>query len=411
MTRKILERLTGETSFVRHKQVLTHISGYSHKTIDQVMVCFHPRPYSYTGEDLAEISCHGNPLIVSEIMESIRATGLACLAQRGEFTMRAFLNGKINLIQAEAVGALIGSRSFTGLDMAMDAMKGKLSTEIERVRDRIKNLLIDIEASFISDSNISDISVASRIKGILKDVDAYLASSDTGRAMYDGVVTTIAGFPNAGKSSLFNAIVGYPRAIVHEDAGTTRDLINEHVIIKGLDFIFYDTAGIKEIAHGPEQIGIEKTIEALNKSNLILYVVDAVKGVSDNELKWLKLGKKTILVINKTDLTRCTIPDIKEIDVVDVSAKYKKGIDKLLDVMTDILPDNRPQIFMQRHIYLIKKAKQALNSSITAMEKGMTLDAITIDIKEALSTFNELLGDEINPNIMETVFSKFCVGK
>lgn len=375
------------------------------------MIVFHPKPFSYTGEDLTEISCHGNPLIVAEIMDVIKGTYLARLAERGEFTKRAYINSKIDLTQAEAIGALIASKSLSGLEMARNTLGGKLSKKLKNISGELNQLLADIEASFITDREISESSVLSKMNIIAGDLDTYLDSAQGATTMYNGISTVIAGLPNAGKSSLFNAILGYPRTIVHEDAGTTRDVVKEHILINGLDFILCDTAGIKEISTGPEQIGVEKTIEALKTSDLTLYIVDATRGIAQDEHKWLHLSPKTILVLNKIDLHTCDIPKIPDIDTVRISAKYNQGIDELLNVMAGSFPSGTPQVFIERHIYLLKKTRESIISSVNAIENGMTLDVITIDIRDALAYIREILGEDINADIMESIFSKFCIGK
>jgi len=344
-------------------------------------------------------------------MDRIKETGLARIAMPGEFTMRAFLNKKMSLVEAEAVGALIGARSFLGLDMTLNTLSGELSSEIIEIRNDLMDVLTDIEASFVTENEVEGKDIKHHLKEIMDRLDTLVASSDAGKSMYDGVVTTIAGLPNAGKSSLFNAILGYPRAIVHEVEGTTRDLISEHVLIKGMDFIFYDTAGIKEVAQGPEKVGIEKTMEILGKADLVLYVVDATKGISDEEMKWLKQGKRTVLVINKIDLSDCKAPALEGLKVVRVSAKYNRGIETLIDMITSDIPDNMPRVFMERHANLLKRTIASIRSGINAIDAGLTLDAVTIDIRDALFSLNELTGDGIDIDILEDIFSKFCVGK
>ncbi len=225
------------------------------------MIVFHPGPNSYTGEDLAEISCHGNPLVVERIMGTISLTGLARLAHKGEFTRRAFLNHKMDLVQAEAVGALIGSSSPAGCEMAHALLKGELSGRIKAMIEAILVLLADIEASFITeDECIGHDVLLEELTHITSQISGLLKDARQAKGIYEGIVTTIAGLPNVGKSSLFNAILGYNRAIVHHEEGTTRDVLREHLNLGGIDFVFHDTAGIRETTSGPERIGVEKTI-------------------------------------------------------------------------------------------------------------------------------------------------------
>ncbi len=286
-----------------HTQSLELIKDSKGIIIDQTMIVFHPGPDSYTGEDLAEISCHGNPLVVERIMEAISSTGLARLAHKGEFTRRAFLNHKMDLVQAEAVGALIDSSSPAGCDMAHALLKGELSGQIKSMIEIIMGILTDIEASFITeDESIRQDVLLERLTEITSQISGLLKDATEAKGIYEGIVTTIAGLPNVGKSSLFNAILGYDRAIVHHEEGTTRDVLREHLNLGGIDFVFHDTAGIRETTSGPEQIGVEKTIETLKSSNLVLYVVDARQGIKPHERQWLDLADKTIVVMNKKDL-------------------------------------------------------------------------------------------------------------
>ena len=380
--------------------------------MDQVMAVFHPGPQSYTGEDVAEISCHGNPLVVDTLLDVIHTTHLARLAQQGEFTRRAYLNAKMDLAQAEAVGALISAGSVTGIEMARALLDGDLSRSVEDLDTAILDLLARIEASFIADDvDITTESVIEAIAPVLNKIEDLLKDRDAAPSLYNGISTTIAGLPNAGKSSLFNAILGYPRAIVHAEGGTTRDIIHEHITIEGIDFVFHDTAGIREISSGPERIGVEKTIEKLAQSDLVLYVVDANKGLQPDETRWLSLGKKTILVMNKIDLLDDAPPDSSADDSVWISAKYKQGISELMGLMTHTVPETRPKVFIQRHAYLLEKARTSLIQAEESARAGMTVDVLTIDLSHASRFLQEIIGKEVNEDMLDRIFSQFCVGK
>ncbi|MGC9323965.1 MAG: tRNA uridine-5-carboxymethylaminomethyl(34) synthesis GTPase MnmE [Desulfomonilia bacterium] len=413
-TVEILGRISSHSRWKPHEQHLCSIVDQDGSHIDHAMCVFHPHPRSYTGEDLAEISCHGNPIIVQKILDAIRNTGLARTAQRGEFTRRAFLNNKIDLIQAEAVGALIGAGSACGYEMAKHLIQGDLTDRLSRMSDAITDVLSQIEASFImEDTEFSPEAVSGDLSGLICEIRELLASSRSADSLAGGIVTTIAGLPNAGKSSLFNTILGYPRAIVHEEEGTTRDTIREHLIIGELDFIFHDTAGIRETPSGPERLGVERTMDTLTSSDLVLYVVDARFGLNFHERKWLSLGKKTIVVMNKIDLVDREAFSQEEtaFPVVRVSAKFGTGIEELFDAMKQAFPDTLPAVFLDRHVYLLGKTLTGLEKCTESLASGMTPDVITIDLRQALSSIRELMGEDVTPDVLDTVFTSFCIGK
>jgi len=397
---------------VPHTQSLDLIKDSKGAIIDQAMIVFHPGPGSYTGEDLAEISCHGNPLIVDGILGAISSTGLARLAHKGEFTRRAFLNHKMDLVQAEAVGALIGSSSPAGCEMAHALMKGELSGPIKSMVEVIMGILADIEASFITeDESIRHDVLLEKLTDITSQISGLLKDATEAKGIYEGIVTTIAGLPNVGKSSLFNAILGFNRSIVHHEEGTTRDVLREHLNLGGIDFVFHDTAGIRETASGPEQIGVEKTIETLKASNLVLYVVDARQGIKPHERQWLALADKTIVVMNKVDLVEGPVNTAPGYDTLSISAKFAYGLEELLAAMRQAFPHDQPLVFLDRHAYLLGKALDSLNSCLKAIREGFTEDVLTIDLKHALDHLRQMTGETADEDILERIFSRFCIGK
>lgn len=376
------------------------------------MIVFHPGPDSYTGEDLAEIGCHGNPLIVDRILYIIASSGLGRLAQKGEFTKRAFLNGKMDLMQAEAVGALIDSTSASGCEMSGSLLQGGLSEHVRSLQDTLSGILTDIEASFITeDQNVNDSGMMGRILPLCSTIHGILKDVRKSVRLYEGIVTTIAGLPNAGKSSLFNAILGYDRAIVHQEEGTTRDVLREHLYLDGVDFIFHDTAGIRETASGAEQIGVERTLHALRSSDLLLYVVDARQGIQHHERQWLNLAGKTIVVMNKIDLTPGTAFTDPEYTIIHAAAKFGTGIPDLMSAMSSAFPHNSTPVFMDRHAYLLGKAYERLVSCRNALDQGMTTDVLSIDLREASGYLSQMTGESTDEDMLEKIFSRFCIGK
>jgi tRNA modification GTPase len=408
----IIIRISPSHKLVPHTQSLELIKDSKGAIIDQTMIVFHPGPNSYTGEDLAEISCHGNPLVVERIMTAISSTGLARLAHKGEFTRRAFLNHKMDLVQAEAVGALIGSSSPAGCEMAHALLKGELSGRIKAMNEVIMGLLTDIEASFITeDESIGQDVLLERLTNITSQISGLLKDATEAKGIYEGIVTTIAGLPNVGKSSLFNAILGYNRAIVHHEEGTTRDVLREHLNLDGIAFVFHDTAGIRETTSGPERIGVEKTIETLKASNLVLYVVDAREGIKPHEKKWLALADKTIVIMNKVDLIEGAVNAAPGYNTLRISAKFALGLDELLTAMRQAFPHDQPLVFLDRHAYLLGKALDSLNSCLKTIEEGFTADVLTIDLKHALDHLRQMTGETADEDILERIFSRFCIGK
>jgi len=411
-TARILKEITSPFRLEDHRQSLALVRDTSGTTIDQVMVVFHPGPHSYTGEDLAEISCHGNPAIVDAIMDIIRQTGLARLAEKGEFSRRAFLNGKLDLIQAEAVGVLVSSQTAKGLEAALGMFQGRLSGRISGLIEGTASLLADLEASFITEeADLSPEDISGRLKALASEMNGLLAGARSASILQKGVNTTIAGLPNVGKSSLFNAILGYPRAIVHHEEGTTRDILRERVTIGGIDFLFHDTAGIRDTMSGPEMIGVEKTIEHLRKSDLVLYVADARTGISPEETKWLGQCDRTIVVLNKIDLMDGTPADITGFRTIPLSAKTGSGMDRLFSAMGEVFPQNEKALILERHAYLIGLAAASMEHSIQAQSSGFTPDVMAMDIDQALGYLRQLTGQAVDEDILDRIFAGFCIGK
>jgi tRNA modification GTPase len=411
-TLDILKTLTGKNDFSAHVQKKVLINDARKNLIDSAMAVFHPSPFSYTGEDVAEISCHGNPLIVRSIIDAIHATGMAVPAGGGEFTQRAYKNGKMDLVQAEAVGALIQSKSFSGIGMANNLLFSGLSETVAGIRQEVEGLIAYIEGIFILEELDLDLMyILEKTLEIKDKFKQYNELSDFSNQMASGIKTVISGLPNAGKSSLFNAILGYDRSIVHEEEGTTRDLIREHLEYDGLDFIFHDTAGLRNIESGPEAMGVEKARNAIESADLVLYVIDASKGVTKDDKIWMASGKRTIPILNKIDL--CSIrPEISvDTTFIRVSAKYMDGIGSLLKEMRSQFPEGIPELFIERHIKLFKKGEADLALFENSLKNGVAPDVAIIDLKSVLLSMKMLVGEELSEDILNDIFSRFCVGK
>ncbi len=361
---------------------------------------------------MVEIGCHGNPLIVKKLLKAIRSSGLARLAERGEFTRRAYLNAKLDLAQAEAVAALIGARSAAGLEMAAQLLGGELSAELKWLTARLQELLIEIEAAFVlEERELETAELETELGELIAKLAGYAGDARRAERMFSGIVTTIAGRPNAGKSSLLNALLGYDRAIVHAEAGTTRDVIRETIAIDGLDFVFHDTAGIRAVEAGAESLGIARTFKALDEADLILYVVDSAQGLETGELDCLPEGRDVILVFNKADLTAGPPAFPSGYAAVSLSALKGTGLDELRQTMRALFPADLPRIFIERHAVLVKRATECLSQALAALRAGLTPDVITLDLDSAAAALKEITGSNACSDKLDEIFARFCVGK
>jgi tRNA modification GTPase len=405
------------------------------KTYDQVLLSLFKGPNSYTGENVVEISCHGSTFIQQQIIQLLLRKG-ARMAQAGEFTLRAFLNGKLDLSQAEAVADLIASDNEASHQIAMQQMRGGFSNEIAKLRQELLNFasLIELELDFAEE----DVEFADRtaFKELLDRITFVLKrlidSFAVGNVIKNGIPVAIVGEPNVGKSTLLNALLNEERAIVSDIAGTTRDTIEDELVIDGIGFRFIDTAGIRETKDVVESIGIQKTFEKIEQAQVVLFLVDSSK-LSENSLKVLKIEiekvrnkyplKPLIVVINKVDLLSETeILSIKQqLDSINVllspiSAKEKLGIDELKEqllsfVNTGALRNNETIVTNTRHYDSLLKALEEVQKVKYGIETNISSDFIAIDIRQALYYFGEITGEVTNDELLGNIFANFCIGK
>lgn len=401
---------------------LGHIYDEEGEIIDQVLVSYFKAPKSYTGEDVCEINCHGGNVAMKKILETVLKNG-AVMAEGGEFTKRAFLNGKLDLTQAEAVIELINSKSEKESMASIKQLDGKLGQEIKNIENEIVGLLADIEAN-IDYPEYEDIEEVRREKIIevlrnqIEKLSKLEKSFESGKILKNGVLTAIVGKPNVGKSSLLNALLKEDRAIVTEIPGTTRDTIEEYVTIKGISLRLMDTAGIRKTSDIVENIGVEKSKKALEEAELVLLLIDGNVGVTDedkkiyNEIK----NKPHILIINKTDL-ECKEINISDENTVRISTKTGDGLEQLENKIEELFntknldTENEIIITNIRHKDLISKTIKGLNSAIEAIETGIPIDMISINIKDAIKSLGEMLGESVSEDVLNKIFEKFCVGK
>ncbi len=439
-------RLSGEQAIeiankvFRGKDLLqqkSHTIHYGHivdgeKVIDEVMVSIFLAPKSFTTEDVVEISCHGSPFIAEQILRLLIQNG-ARSAKPGEFTLRAFMHGRIDLSQAEAVADLIASNSAASLDLALKQMRGGFSNDIKTLRAELVNFasLIELELDFAEE----DVEFADRkklielIDAIQSKLNPLIESFRLGNVIKHGVNTVIAGKPNAGKSTLLNALLNEERAIVSEIPGTTRDTIEEVLNINGIQFRFIDTAGIRSTEDVIEKLGVEKTIEKLKQSSIYIYLFDVntttpqelVKDVHELEL----LGFSGLLVGNKVDKAHwtATAPFYKIVEEIGknlphllfISANTHYNLpmlkEKLYQLATANLQPDTTVVTNMRHYEALVKASEALNEVKAGVNNRQTSELVALDIKRSLEHLGEISGEVTNDEILGNIFSKFCIGK
>jgi tRNA modification GTPase len=417
-----------------HTIHLGHIADGA-KIYDQVLVSIFKGPNSYTGEDVVEISCHGSTFIQQQIIQLLLRKG-AKMAQAGEFTLRSFLNGKMDLSQAEAVADLISSDNEASHQIAMQQMRGGFSNEISKLREELLNFasLIELELDFAEeDVEFADRTqfndLLNRIEFVLKRL---IDSFAVGNVIKNGIPVAIVGEPNVGKSTLLNALLNEERAIVSEIAGTTRDTIEDELVIGGIGFRFIDTAGIRETKDVVESIGIQKTFEKIEQAQVVLYLVDSSQ-CSDGSLNSLKIEvekiknkyplKPIVVVANKSDLlTSEEISKIKEqlstynLELSTLSAKEKTGIDALKATLlsfvnTGALRNIETIVTNTRHYDSLLKALEEITKVRFGLEQGLPSDLMAIDIKQALYHFGEITGQVSNDELLGNIFANFCIGK
>ncbi|MBU0478826.1 tRNA uridine-5-carboxymethylaminomethyl(34) synthesis GTPase MnmE [bacterium] len=395
--------------------------------LDEVLVSIMKSPYSYTKEDVVEINCHSGVLILISILELALGHG-ARTAQPGEFTKRAFLNGRIDLSQAESVIDLIRSMSSKGLKLAAQQLSGKLSVKIKKLRMELLDLLARIEAllNFPEDevSSISRSTILSSVKKMQKKIESLIDTADQGEIFRHGVKTVIVGKPNVGKSSLLNILVEEERAIVTEIPGTTRDTVEGQIHIQGLSFILIDTAGLQPVSNIVERIGIARSKKKLLEADLILLMLDANTTINSNDKKLFELvkGRHTIVLLNKIDLpSKTKISDIRKLVpkgiILKISAKKEIGIDELKNTMFDIALSKfkNPQSAIcvnMRHKESLLNAQKSLAHIIHTMTRTkLTEEFVSLDLKNALDSLGQITGETVNNEVLDRIFSKFCIGK
>jgi tRNA modification GTPase len=396
------------------------------KVLDEVIVSLMRGPKSYTREDVVEINSHGGARALSSILEVVLGNG-ARSAQPGEFTKRAFLNGRLDLTQAEAVLDIIQAKSDLALKVGVSQLSGGVSRCIAELREKILAMLADMEAEIdfseegVTSGDRQDFKAG--ISGVAKELTTLLEKSFQGKVIREGLKVVIFGRPNVGKSSLLNAILKKERAIVTSIAGTTRDTVEEFINIKGLAVQLVDTAGILEHRDDIEKEALNRTQKALQASDLVIFVLDGSSPVTAEDRILAKQArlKKTVVAVNKCDQTRridlAGLNGLIPETVVEVSALENRNIEQLEELIYRSVFDSRSNfdegvvISNARHIEALKRSRQHLETSLETLEKGLSLEFVSLDVKKALDAIGELTGEVLSDDVLDAIFSKFCIGK
>ena len=413
---------------------------WKNSIVDEVMVAVMKAPNTYTKEDTVEINCHGGVLLMQKILELVLKNG-ARIAEPGEFTKRAFLNGRIDLAKAEAVIDVIHSQNEFALNSSMEQLKGSVSNTIKKMREEIIYEIAFIESALDDPEHISldgyEERLLEKTKDILKRLNKLISSADNGKLMKEGISTVIVGKPNAGKSSLLNRLVGEERAIVTDIAGTTRDVLQESIKLHGIGLNMIDTAGIRNTEDIVEKIGVERAKEYAAKADLILYVVDASVPLdeSDEDIISVIKDKKVIVLLNKSDLDIVVSEkelqerffDIKDtsvdemkktsIQIIRTSTKENIGIDEFEEVIKnmffqgEIKANNEVIITNMRHKEALMDAERSMQMVMGSLEDHMPEDFYSIDLMSAYASLGTIIGEEVGEDLVNEIFSKFCMGK
>ncbi|WP_342491911.1 tRNA uridine-5-carboxymethylaminomethyl(34) synthesis GTPase MnmE [Bacillus sp. FSL K6-8391] len=419
----------------RLSSVDSHTINYGHivdpeteKVVEEVMVSVLKAPKTFTREDIVEINCHGGLVTVNQVLQLVLREG-ARLAEPGEFTKRAFLNGRIDLSQAEAVMDLIRAKTDRAMNVAMNQMEGRLSSLIKRLRAEILETLAHVEVN-IDYPEYDDVEemthkmLIEKATKVKKEIEALLMTSEQGKILREGISTVIIGRPNVGKSSLLNSLVHETKAIVTDIPGTTRDVIEEYVNVRGVPLRLVDTAGIRETEDIVERIGVERSRQVLKEADLILLVLNYSESLSDEDIKLFEAtkGMDIIVIVNKTDLEqKLDLDRVRELagnqPVVTTSLLKEEGIDELEEAIQSLFftgaieSGDLTYVSNTRHISLLHEAKRAITDALEGIENDVPIDMVQIDLTRCWEVLGEIIGDAVHESLIDQLFSQFCLGK
>ena len=413
------------------RTVVSHTIHYGfiydgEEVVDEVLVMIMRGPHTYTGEDTVEIDCHGGVYAMKRVLETVLKNG-AVIAEPGEFTKRAFLNGRLDLSQAEAVMDVIQAKNSMALKSSVEQLKGSVQRAVKEIRARLLHQIAYIETALDDPEHFDLTDYPQELQKIVEkeseNISELLKTADDGRMIQEGIKTVILGKPNAGKSSLLNFLVGEDRAIVTEIAGTTRDILEEYISLNGITLRVIDTAGIRETEDVVEKIGVGKAKQMAENADLILYVVDSSLPLDDNDREIMELlsGRKSIVIYNKTDLEAAVdIEELKEktgSPVIPVSVVEETGISQLEDEIKrmffhgELSFNDEVYITNARHKAALEESKESLKLVMDSIAMGMSEDFFSIDLMNAYESLGRIVGESVGEDLVNEIFSKFCVGK
>lgn len=399
------------------------------RAIDEAMALVMRAPHSYTTEDVVEFQCHGGPVAVAEVLGLCLNLG-ARLAEPGEFTKRAFLNGRLDLSQAEAVIDLVRSKTTLGLKVAVDQLEGSLSKEINELKEALYQILVEVEASLdFPEDDLPEVEmrqIETTLQTIISQIEQLLATADDGKILREGLKTVITGKPNVGKSSLLNTLLNENRALVTDIPGTTRDSIEEMINLRGIPLRLIDTAGIRESSDLVEQLGVARSLDLLREADLILHVLDRSEALTKNDFEVLEntKQKRRAVLINKVDLpplwNLADLGDLGNSPVLEMSLLRNKEevTEQLAKIILGLIGHTavdsstaQPLITRKRHKQALEMAKRELGEALSTLEQGLPLDLIAIDLYGALEHLGEITGETVRENVLDRIFAQFCIGK
>lgn len=416
--------VAGENRKMTYGHVIDPADG---KIIDEVLVVYMRAPKTYTTEDVVEINCHGGMVPLRKTLELVLKNG-ARMAEPGEFTKRAFLNGRLDLTQAEAVIDVIKAKTDKTFDVAMNQLEGLFSARIKKIREKLVDILVNITVNIdYPDEDIEEITyekLETDLQDVEREVTLLLDSAQTGRIMQEGLSVAIIGKPNVGKSSLMNSLLGEGRAIVTAIPGTTRDTIEEHLSIRGIPIRLTDTAGIRETEDVIEQMGIEKSKESFNQADLIIFIVDSSRPLSPEDEEIMKLldGRKSIVLFNKIDLNQVVSEEkitemAGESKIIKTSMETQEGINEIQDEIVSMVYGGKVSqkdsvmVTNIRHKDILEKAKRSLIDAAAMTRMKEALEFIEIDVNSTYEALGEIIGETVQDDIINQVFARFCLGK
>lgn len=423
----ILNRIFSPSSEFKNRQMYYGEIKKDNVVLDEVMAVYMKAPKTYTKEDVVEIYCHGGIISIKRVLDYILEQG-ARMAEPGEFTQRAFLNGRLDLSQAEAVMDLISAKTEKGFDLAYGQLEGTLSHKIDNIRKNLLKVVAHLEVCIdYPEEDIEDMTygeIESSFTTVKKELEQLLSHSDNGRIIREGIKIAIIGKPNVGKSSLLNALLKEARAIVTDIAGTTRDVIEEHLNIQGIPIRIIDTAGIRKTVDQIEQIGVERSKEIFNEADMILFVLNASESLSDEDKELIELvsDKKSIIVMNKIDLeSKIEMSQIENVfsdrSIIKTSLLKDQGILDVEQAIVDMVYDgdisasNDQLLSNSRHIQAVKEALKSIDNALSATINKMPYDFIEVDTMDCLEYLGKITGETVEGDIVKQIFGQFCLGK